>query len=177
MRLATTGRAFHMASATVRPKPSAMLFCTTTSARRCSALTIAAFTWEGLDRERVVFIAPSIDAFSPKNQELDAGTVNAILAVAGLNDGWAHDEVPTFTCEDGSPGRVERHAQLWEGRPLRPDDRVVLQVSRWDSLKDPSGVVAGFAEHVAPRPAWRRSRTATSSGPSWPPRSCTTRRR
>ena len=31
---ATTGRAFHIASATVRPNPSAMLFCTTMSARR-----------------------------------------------------------------------------------------------------------------------------------------------
>jgi trehalose synthase len=28
--------------------------------------------------------------------------------------------------------------------------RYVLQVSRWDSLKDPAGVVRGFAEHVAP---------------------------
>ena len=42
--MATTGRPFHIASATVRPKPSAMLFCTTTSARRCSALTITAFS-------------------------------------------------------------------------------------------------------------------------------------
>jgi trehalose synthase len=30
------------------------------------------------------------------------------------------------------------------------DLRYVLQVSRWDSLKDPIGVVNGFAEHVAP---------------------------
>ena len=110
-----------------------------------------AFTWEGLDRDRVVLIAPSIDAFSPKNQELDAGAVDAILAVAGLNDGWQGDDAPTFTREDGSPGRVERHAQLWEGRPLTPADRVVLQVSRWDALKDPLGVIGGFAEHVAPR--------------------------
>jgi trehalose synthase len=28
--------------------------------------------------------------------------------------------------------------------------RYVLQVSRWDALKDPIGVVTGFAEHVAP---------------------------
>ncbi len=110
-----------------------------------------AFTWEGLERDRVVLIAPSIDAFSPKNQELDPGAVNAILAVAGLNEGWSGDAAPTFTREDGSQGRVERRAQLWEGQPLRPDDRVVLQVSRWDALKDPIGVIRGFAEHVAPR--------------------------
>ena len=38
--LATTGRDFHIASATVRPKPSWMLFCTTTVEWRWSALTI-----------------------------------------------------------------------------------------------------------------------------------------
>jgi trehalose synthase len=26
----------------------------------------------------------------------------------------------------------------------------VLQISRWDMLKDPEGVIAGFAEHIAP---------------------------
>ena len=41
---ATTGRPFHIASETVSPKPSARLFWTTTSARRCSALTITAFS-------------------------------------------------------------------------------------------------------------------------------------
>jgi trehalose synthase len=109
-----------------------------------------AFTWEGLDRDRVELVAPSIDAFSPKNQELDADPVDSILAVAGLNEGWQGSCAPTFTNEDGSPGRVQRQATVWEGRPLRRDDRVVLQVSRWDALKDPLGVIGGFAEHVAP---------------------------
>ena len=108
-----------------------------------------AFTWEDLDRGRVVLVAPSIDAFSPKNQELDRATVASILAVAGLNDGGDGGS-PTFTREDGSPGRVERSAQLWEGGPLRAEDRMVLQVSRWDALKDPLGVIGGFAEHIAP---------------------------
>jgi trehalose synthase len=31
---------------------------------------------------------------------------------------------------------------------LAPDVPVVLQVSRWDALKDPLGVIRGFAEHV-----------------------------
>jgi trehalose synthase len=50
---------------------------------------------------------------------------------------------------DGSPGRVDRPAQRWERRPLRSSDRVVVQVSRWDALKDPIGVIRGFAQHVA----------------------------
>jgi trehalose synthase len=107
----------------------------------------AAFAWEGLNKE-VTIIPPSIDAFSPKNQELDRERVLSILAVAGLNEDRA--AAPTFTNLDGSPGRVDRPAQRWEGRPLRSSDRVVVQVSRWDALKDPIGVIRGFAQHVAP---------------------------
>ena len=60
-----------------------------------------AFEWEGLDTE-VTIIAPSIDAFAPKNQELDRERVASILTVAGLIvDGGAAR--PTFTREDGSP--------------------------------------------------------------------------
>ena len=45
IRLATTGRPFHIASATVSPKPSATLFCGhAPPRRRWSALTIAAFS-------------------------------------------------------------------------------------------------------------------------------------
>jgi trehalose synthase len=107
-----------------------------------------AFAWEGLDKEAAI-IPPSIDAFSPKNQELDVDRVRSILTAAGLNDGDATGS-PTFTNLDGSPGRVDRPAQRWERRQLRPSDRVVVQVSRWDSLKDPIGVIRGFAQHVAP---------------------------
>jgi trehalose synthase len=37
-----------------------------------------------------------------------------------------------------------------EARPLKASDPMVLQVSRWDRLKDPLGVIKGFVEHVAP---------------------------
>src|SRR5450755_2249590 len=45
----------------------------------------AAFAWEGLNKD-VTIIPPSIDAFSPKNQELDREQVLSILTVAGLNE-------------------------------------------------------------------------------------------
>jgi trehalose synthase len=51
---------------------------------------------------------------------------------------------------DGSKGAIEHEAEVLEEEPLQPDDRYVLQVSRWDRLKDPLGVIRGFAEHVAP---------------------------
>jgi trehalose synthase len=107
------------------------------------------FIWEDLDRERVHVIAPTIDAFAPKNQELSGEVVAAILATAGLVDADAQ-AAPAFERQDGSTGQVERQATTIEDSRLRPGDAYVLQVSRWDSLKDPLGVIDGFVEHVAP---------------------------
>src|SRR5215210_3525957 len=63
-----------------------------------------AFVWEDLDSERVKIIAPSIDAFSAKNQELDAANVEAILAAAGIVEGDASGA--TFNRGDGSEDEV-----------------------------------------------------------------------
>ena len=104
-----------------------------------------AFVWEGLDEDRVRIIAPSIDAFNAKNQELEPGQVDAILAAAGIVDDA--DGEPTFTRGDGSEARVESQAELFEDTRLTTADKIVLQVSRWDRLKDPEGVIRGFAEH------------------------------
>jgi trehalose synthase len=107
-----------------------------------------AFAWETLDRSRIVVIAPSIDAFAPKNVELDPDTVRAVLVAIGLLDGEGPPEDVTFERPDGTPDRVEGRARLVEDERLTPDTPVVLQVSRWDALKDPIGVIRGFAEHV-----------------------------
>jgi trehalose synthase len=95
-------------------------------------------------------IPPSIDPFSPKNQQLAADTVRAILVQLGVLDDPAPTAPATFTRRDGDMGTVTRQAVIiGEGRP-GPDDPVLLQVSRWDRLKDMAGVMRGFAEHVAP---------------------------
>jgi trehalose synthase len=109
------------------------------------------FVWEDLDPAKTHIIAPSIDAFSPKNRELDSATVGAILDAGGLIPGGAATGPAVFLREDGAPGRVEHRAQMFEDRRLGPSDRLVLQVSRWDALKDPIGVITGFARHVATR--------------------------
>jgi trehalose synthase len=107
-----------------------------------------AFVWEDLDRDRGSIIAPSIDAFAPKNQELSDATVDAILAHAGIVADPAKGDPPEFTRMDGAKGTIEHEAELLEEAPLELGDRYVLQVSRWDRLKDPLGVIRGFAEHV-----------------------------
>ena len=109
-----------------------------------------AFVWEELPDEKINIIAPSIDAFSPKNQELPTGSVKAILEAAGIYEDGHDIGDALFTRVDGSPARVASRAQLWHGGPLSENDRYVLQVSRWDRLKDPLGVIRGFVNHIAP---------------------------
>ncbi len=55
-----------------------------------------------------------------------------------------------FTLEDGSIGRINRHVDVLQTGPPPPADvPLVVQVSRWDPLKDMVGVMTAFAEHVA----------------------------
>jgi trehalose synthase len=109
------------------------------------------FVWEELEEAKTHLIAPSIDAFSPKNREMDATTVTAILHAAGLVPAGSSPGEPVFLREDGTPSRIEHNAEVLEDAPPGITDRLVLQVSRWDSLKDPIGVIDGFARYVAPR--------------------------
>ena len=100
--------------------------------------------------EKAWIIPPSIDPFSPKNQQLDAETVRAILDRLGVLDGAAPTAPARFTRRTGDVDTVIRSAAvIGEGRP-GPGDPVLVQVSRWDRLKDMAGVMRGFADHVAP---------------------------
>jgi len=107
-----------------------------------------AFVPEVCKGTATAIVPPSIDAASPKNQEMAPEQVRAILRQTGLlapdgDDGAA----PSYERPDESEGLVERHCELIAGGPLpRPDVPLVVQVSRWDRLKDPVGVLRGFAE-------------------------------
>jgi trehalose synthase len=110
-----------------------------------------AFAWEDLDPGRLFVIPPSIDVFTPKNQPLEPQTISAILAMAGLGAGEPPREAPVFTRTDGSPERVDARAELIEDAPLPASVPIVTQVSRWDRLKDPAGVLEAFAAAIAPQ--------------------------
>lgn len=107
----------------------------------------ATFAWEGLEQERIFVIPPSIDAFSAKNQDQSRQQSLAILSRARIVPSRAAGD-RTFRRADGTPGRVDRRAELLETVPLRPEDPLVVQVSRWDRLKDPLGVMRAFAAHI-----------------------------
>ena len=76
------------------------------------------FVWDTGCSGRGHMIRPSVSPLSPKNEELGAVSVSAILAAAGVQPGPATDEA-LFTRLDGSPWRVDRKVQLLRKRPAR----------------------------------------------------------
>jgi trehalose synthase len=109
--------------------------------------TRSAYVPSFADGGKATVIQPSIDAFSAKNRTINQAKANSILVHAGLVEGPSQPEaLRTFTRDDGSVGRVERRARVVRtGRAPLPRTPLVVQVSRWDSFKDPIGVMRGFA--------------------------------
>jgi trehalose synthase len=89
--------------------------------------------WLPPDRIRV--IPPSIDPLSEKNRPIDGVERLRILVRAGLLAGDGAGAVK------GAPGSTP---------PPPAEARLVVQVSRWDRLKDMPGVIIGFAEAAVP---------------------------
>lgn len=101
--------------------------------------------------KRVMVVPPNIDPFSAKNQSMGNPAVRAILSQVGLIAKVADEAPPTFVRDDGSAGRVDRKADVLRmGQPPAASAPLVVQVSRWDAMKDPLGVLRGFAQLLAP---------------------------
>lgn len=99
----------------------------------------------------VAVIAPAIDAFAVKNIPLEHSSVVAILGATGLLQLPAGVDAPAaFPRNARQDGLVTRRAKIVrEGGPLDPATPLVVQVSRWDALKDMRGVMTAFAEGLA----------------------------
>jgi trehalose synthase len=111
--------------------------------------SLARYVPSWMEGSRVRVIPPSIDPFSPKNQDMPTEQVHRTLRQIGLFGRTDDTSAATFTRRDGTTGRVERQASIVsDGTPLAPDVPLVIQVSRWDHLKDMQGVLKGFADVV-----------------------------
>ena len=111
----------------------------------------AAFAPPWADPARTHVIPPSIDPFSAKNEPMSRRNVLVALSYVGLLAGGGAPPAVPFTRRDGSPGRIDRRVDVVQtGPPAPPDAPLVVQVSRWDRMKDMAGVMAGFARHVDP---------------------------
>jgi trehalose synthase len=107
-----------------------------------------------LDPERVTVIAPAIDPFATKNRAMAPEQSRSVLAAAGLLAAAPEVEA-RYPVGDGTfRPIVSRATVLCEGALPGADDPLVVQVSRWDRLKDMAGVLAGFVDYV-PHPRAR----------------------
>jgi trehalose synthase len=109
-----------------------------------------AYVPPSLSRSRTAVVAPSIDPFSAKCELLDEVKVRAVLEHTGLLAGGPRDGPVQFTAFDGTVRQVDRRAHVVsEDGPPEWETPLVLQVSRWDPLKDPIGVIDAFARVVS----------------------------
>jgi trehalose synthase len=106
-----------------------------------------AHVWDSLDHQPVVIMPPCIDVTSPKNQAMTADQSTAILQAAGIIDGAAASADATFVRADGERGVVVHRADAVEEEAVPAGARLVTQISRWDRLKDPVGVLRAFVDH------------------------------
>lgn len=96
----------------------------------------------------VWIICPSIDPFSTKNRDLAPDQVTGILGHVGILRPTA-DGNTTYSRYDGSTARVDHVADIVRGgAPPPPDAPLLTQVSRWDPLKDMTGVMQAFAADI-----------------------------
>jgi trehalose synthase len=103
--------------------------------------------------KRMIVLPPNIDPLSAKNQYLEPSTVQSILTHVGLVAGGPDQSRSerSFTRDDGSTGRVDRQAEVFRvGRAPSWETPLVVQVSRWDAMKDPIGVMQGFVQLLTP---------------------------
>ena len=84
--------------------------------------------------DRLWIIPPSIDPLAPKNVHIAADDCQRVLTAAGVLG-----------------GNGTQLSAVVQGAPAPPPSaRLVVQVSRWDRLKDMPGVMAGFASAACP---------------------------
>ena len=106
-----------------------------------------------LPRQSVRLIAPSIDPCSVKNADMPIELAAAILEHVGLVERQSElSEAPAFHRDDGTQQRVRHRCDVLRTGPAPRlgFDQLVVQVCRWDRIKDPIGVMRGFAEHTLP---------------------------
>ncbi|MFF4756699.1 glycosyltransferase [Streptomyces sp. NPDC002514] len=103
----------------------------------------------GLDAGRVVVIAPSIDSASEKLRPMADAEIHGILASSGLVG--PPRSVPAAQGTDSVVTEyAARRVAVWQDAPVPPDAPTVLQLSRWDPLKDMAGTLNAFVRHIAP---------------------------
>lgn len=108
---------------------------------RC-IFTMAEYAPSFLTPSRIIIVLPSIDPCAAKNREFPQSWQAGLLAGIGLTEPRTDSAMPPMP--DGRKlGRTVQDAFL------SSEASTVVQVSRWDPLKDMLGVLHAFADHIA----------------------------
>jgi trehalose synthase len=114
----------------------------------------SAYVPPDLSDAKVAVIPPSIDPLSAKNQHLPNHVREQILGRIGLTGTTAIDLADLASCrrdKESAKEEANTASVVADGPPLDPTTPLVVQVSRWDRLKDMQGVMQGFAWSIAGR--------------------------
>jgi trehalose synthase len=112
-----------------------------------------AYAPEWVPPDRLWVVPPSLDPFSAKNEAVSDYDVRTSLRIAGLVHLPPDGDASEFVRRTDGPGRVrDRDSLIVDGPPVPGHARIVLQVSRWDRLKDMEGVLRGFADGLGRLP-------------------------
>ncbi len=107
----------------------------------------AAYVWSGLRLDRVHVIPPCIDPTSAKNTEIAPADLLAILDLAGVIESPDRSVSKRITI-DGVDVAIQHEALVLQQDAPPAGAPIVMQLSRWDRLKDHRGVLKGFSEYV-----------------------------
>jgi trehalose synthase len=98
-----------------------------------------------LSSRRVAVIPPFVSPYSAKNCDLPEKVVHACLVWCGLRAGTP---TPISVTTPTGVILIRRPVRVLAERPPHDSEPLVVQVSRWDRLKDMHGVLAAFADGV-----------------------------
>lgn len=118
----------------------------------CDALIFSrrSYARSWMPDEKIWTIPPSIDPFSAKNAEISDADLPVFLSRLGLTQD-RFDRPAVLTRNDGTRIEVTHAAAVVSERNRLGLEKLVVQVSRWDRLKDMHGVMVGFASGVVGR--------------------------
>lgn len=99
----------------------------------------------GHTQARVIY--PTIDPDSPKCRSMPETEVHDLLSGLGLQ---CLRPERSRAAEPAVDDYLRHRTRVLHDEPLPPQASVVLQLARWDPLKDMLGVLEGFVHHIAP---------------------------
>lgn len=98
--------------------------------------------------DRLHVIRPALDPFALKNRPIDPVDGLAVLQRVGIISGEPKRTVE-FERSSGATAEVQTPALVTAEELPGPEDQLVVQVSRWDPLKDMGGVMRAFLDDPA----------------------------